>query len=165
MEKKKFEYKWIILVLCVLMNFVCLGFCSSNKGMYLTAITEAWGMPRSLFSINDSCRFIASAVVNLFFGALIYRWGIRKMVAVGFPPPWPHMEPRWPQLAVMVLYPFSSLPAVMSIHSLAIRVMGFSCSSPTGISFIIVIQPFLIFQKIIMIKTIAYRVKPVLRTS
>lgn len=84
MEKKKFEYKWIILVLCVLMNFVCLGFCSSNKGMYLTAITEAWGMPRSLFSINDSCRFIASAIVNLFFGALIYRWGIRKMVAVGF---------------------------------------------------------------------------------
>lgn len=83
-EKKRFEYKWIILVLCILMNFVCLGFCSSNKGMYLTAITEAWGIPRSLFSINDSFRFIASAVVNLFFGAMIFKWGIRRMVAAGF---------------------------------------------------------------------------------
>jgi len=83
-EKKKFEYKWIILVLCILMNFVCLGFCSSNKGMYLTAITEAWGIPRSLFSINDSFRFIASAIVNLFFGTLIAKVGIRKMVTVGF---------------------------------------------------------------------------------
>lgn len=83
-QNKKIEYKWIILVLCILMNFVCLGFCSSNKGMYLTAITEALNIPRSLFSINDSCRFIASAIVNLFFGALIAKWGIRKMVVAGF---------------------------------------------------------------------------------
>lgn len=83
-QTRKFDYKWVIFVLCILMNFVCLGFCSSNKGMYLTAITEAMGIPRSLFSINDSCRFIASATVNLFFGALIAKWGIRKMVAAGF---------------------------------------------------------------------------------
>lgn len=83
-EKKKFEYKWIILVLCILMNFVCLGFCSSNKGMYLTAITEALGIKRSVFSVNDSFRFAASAVVNLFFGVLIAKFGIRKMVAAGF---------------------------------------------------------------------------------
>lgn len=83
-QNKKFDYKWVVFVLCILMNFVCLGFCSSNKGMYLTAITEALDIPRSLFSINDSCRFIASAIVNLFFGALIAKWGIRKMVAAGF---------------------------------------------------------------------------------
>lgn len=83
-QKRKFEYKWVILVLCIMMNFVCLGFCSSNKGMYLTAITEAWGIPRSLFSVNDSFRFIASAIVNLFFGTLIAKVGIRKMVTVGF---------------------------------------------------------------------------------
>ena len=83
-EKKKLDYKWIILVLCVMMNFVCLGFCSSNKGIYLAAITDALGIKRSLFAINDSCRFIASAVVNLFFGTLIAKVGIRKMTGIGF---------------------------------------------------------------------------------
>ena len=83
-QKKKFEYKWVILVLCSLMNFVCLGFCSSNKGMYLSAITEALDIPSGLFSINDTFRFTASALVNLFFGTLIAKVGIRKMTAIGF---------------------------------------------------------------------------------
>ena len=83
-KKWKFDYKWVILFLCFLMNFVCLGFCSSNKGLYLTAITEALDIERSLFSINDSCRFIATAVINLFFGSLIMRFGFRKMAAFGF---------------------------------------------------------------------------------
>lgn len=83
-NKKKLDYKWVILVLCILMNFVCLGFCSSNKGMYLTAITDALGIKRSLFSINDSCRYIASALVNLFFGTLIAKIGLRRIIAFGF---------------------------------------------------------------------------------
>lgn len=83
-EKNKLDYKWIILGICFSMTFVCLGFCSSNKGLYLTAITEALGIKRSLFSINDSCRFVASAVINLFFGTLVERFGVRKMTAFGF---------------------------------------------------------------------------------
>lgn len=84
LTKRKFDYKWMILGICFLMTFVCLGFCSSNKGLYLTAITEALGIKRSLFSINDSCRFVASAVINLFFGTLVERFGVRKMTAFGF---------------------------------------------------------------------------------
>ena len=63
---------WVALVIasCFMMIFVCLGFCSSNKGLYLSAITGALGIPRSLFSINDSCRFITTAIINLFFGSL-----------------------------------------------------------------------------------------------
>lgn len=82
--KNKLDYKWIILTICFLMTFVCLGFCSGNKGLYLTAITEALGIKRSLFSINDSCRFVASALINLFFGSLVGRFGVRKMTAFGF---------------------------------------------------------------------------------
>lgn len=52
--------------------------------MYLTAITGALGIPRSLFSINDTCRYVASAVVNLFFSTLVYRFGVRKMTVFGF---------------------------------------------------------------------------------
>ena len=82
--KRRFEYKWVILVVCFLMVFVCLGFCTSTKSLYLAAITEHLNIPRSLFSISDSCRFIASAIINLFFGTLLYKYGIRKMTAVGF---------------------------------------------------------------------------------
>lgn len=52
--------------------------------MYLSAITQALGIKRSLFSISDSCRYIATAVVNLFFGALIQRFGVKKLVGAGF---------------------------------------------------------------------------------
>ncbi len=82
--KKKLDYKWVIVVTCFIMEFVALGFCSSNKSLYLGAITDALNIKRSLFSINDSIRFITSAVVNLFFGALIHKLGARKMVAIGF---------------------------------------------------------------------------------
>lgn len=82
--KGKLDYKWVILFTCCLMVFVCLGFCSSNKGLYLSAITNALGIKRSLFSINNTCRFVATAITNLFFGALISRFGVRKMTAFGF---------------------------------------------------------------------------------
>lgn len=83
-KERKFEYKWVILTVCFLMVFICLGFCSSTKSLYLAAITKHLNIPRSLFSINDSCRFIASAIINLFFGSLLYKYGIRKMTAFGF---------------------------------------------------------------------------------
>lgn len=78
------RYRWIVAAACFLMIFVGLGFCSSNKSMYLGAITKALGIKRSLFSLNDSCRYIATAVVNLFFGQLIARYGAKKLVGVGF---------------------------------------------------------------------------------
>ena len=83
-KERKFDYKWIILAICVLMIFVCLGFCSSTKSLYLAPITEHLGIPRSLFSINESFRFVTSAIINLFFGTLLYKYGIRKMTAFGF---------------------------------------------------------------------------------
>lgn len=66
------------------MVFICLGFCSSNKSLYLSAITEALDLKRSLFSINDSCRFLTSAFIAAFFGPLVARFGIKKLIALGF---------------------------------------------------------------------------------
>ena len=76
--------KYSVVVAGICMVFVCLGFCSSNKSLYLSAITEALSIPRSLFSINDSVRYISTAVVNLFFGTLIAKFGAKKLVAAGF---------------------------------------------------------------------------------
>ncbi len=73
----------VTLILCFVIIFTCLGFAAGNKGLYLSAITEALGIKRSLFSINDSLRYITTAVVNLFFGRLVARHGSRKLMLAG----------------------------------------------------------------------------------
>ena len=83
-NRKKFNYKWVIVAACFLMVFTCLGFCSSTKSFFIGPITENLGVDRSVYSINDSLRFISSAVINLFFGALVTKFGPRKLIAAGF---------------------------------------------------------------------------------
>ena len=82
-QKRKFDYKWVILGVCFLMNFVCLGF-TTHRSLYLSAITEALGFERSLFALNETFRYATLATINFFFGGLMQRIGARKMIAVGF---------------------------------------------------------------------------------
>lgn len=82
--KKKFDYMWIIIGLSFLMVFTVLGFCSSSKGVYLDAITNSLGVDRALFSINDTLRYVSTAIVNIFFGFLIMKIGVRVLLACGF---------------------------------------------------------------------------------
>lgn len=81
---KKIDYKWIIVGVCFFMVFVSLGFCSSNKSMYVAAITDANKIKRGLYAFNDSCRYISTAVINIFFGHLIAKFGTKKMIIFGF---------------------------------------------------------------------------------
>lgn len=83
-KRKKFDYKWIIVGLSFLMVMICLGFCSSPKSLYIAPVTKALGIDRGIFSINDSMRFITTAVINIFFGALINRFGPKKLIFAGF---------------------------------------------------------------------------------
>lgn len=76
--------KWLVAVGCFFMIFLGLGFCSSNKSLYLGAITAALDIRRSLFSLQDTLRFTITAVTNLFFGAMVAKLGARKMTAIGF---------------------------------------------------------------------------------
>ena len=79
--KKTLDYKWVIALACFLLGFFGLGFCSGNKGLYLSAITEALQIPRSLFSLNDTIRYVTNTIVNIFFATLLNKLGVRKMVA------------------------------------------------------------------------------------
>ena len=81
--KKRLSYKWVVLIACFMMEFVCLGFCSSNPGLYTTAVTTALGIPRSLYSIGTSIRYVVQVITALFFGSLIHRFGLKKLVALG----------------------------------------------------------------------------------
>ena len=83
LRNKTFDYKWVILISCFLMEFICLGFCSSNPGLSTGAVTEALDIPRSLYAIGTSIRYIVQVVVALFFGPLIQRFGLKKLVGVG----------------------------------------------------------------------------------
>lgn len=81
--KKKLDYSWVIVFVCFLLSFFCLGFCSGNKSLYLSAITEALDVPRSLFSLNDTVRYVTTTLINLFFATLLHKLGVRKMVTIG----------------------------------------------------------------------------------
>lgn len=80
----KFSYVWVIIAISFLMIFANYGFCSSNRGLYLTAITDALDMKRSVFSLSDTCRYAATSVVSVFFGTFIIRFGTRKLIAAGY---------------------------------------------------------------------------------
>ena len=82
--KERPFYRWVIIGISFLMILCCIGFCSSNKGLFLAAITEALGIKRSLFSLNDSFRYIVSSLLNLLFGTLVVRFGPRKLITAGF---------------------------------------------------------------------------------
>ena len=83
LTKRKADYKWVILVLCFLMEFLCLGFCSSNVGLYTKAVTEALHIKRSVYSLSTSIRYAAQVITALYFGALLNKFGIKRMVTIG----------------------------------------------------------------------------------
>ena len=85
MLQKKFQldYKWVILIVCFLMEFICLGFCSSNPGLYTVKVTTALNMDRTIYAFSNSIRYIAQVLMALTFGSLTTRFGIKKMVFSG----------------------------------------------------------------------------------
>ena len=66
------------------MIFTGLGFCSSTRSLFVVPVSEALGVERSLYSFNDSFRYIATALVNIFFGSLISKFGAKKLICAGF---------------------------------------------------------------------------------
>ncbi len=82
-NSKRIEYKWVIVGLCFLMMFVGLGFCSGTKGLFLKPITQFLSIDRATYSITDSMRYVSTAVVNIFFGSLIARFGSKKLILAG----------------------------------------------------------------------------------
>lgn len=81
---KNFDYKWIIAGTCFLMIFSVLGFCSSSKSLFVNPITDALDIPRSIYSVTDSFRYVTTAIVNIFFGFLINKLGTKILLTCGF---------------------------------------------------------------------------------
>jgi len=86
-KKFRFSYHWVIFIIGFLMVFTGLGFGSSTRQAYKSAITDdvASGLDNIfLYGFSDSFRYVATAVLNLFFGTLVHRFGARKLIGMGF---------------------------------------------------------------------------------
>ncbi len=126
MKKEKINYSWVIVAISAIMVCVVLGFCSSSKGLYIKAITDTLGIPRSAFSINDSCRYITTSIVNLFFGFLIGKFGPKKLIGAGF----------MCLIASCLIYSFATSIFVFYIGG-ALLGMGLSWTTTTMVGYVV----------------------------
>ena len=83
-KKESRHYMWVIVLLCFLIEFIVLGFCSGSQKLFLGPITDALGLERSLFGFNHTCRYVCTAIMALFFGPLVSRFGPKRLVLVGY---------------------------------------------------------------------------------
>lgn len=81
--KSRLDYKWVILAVCFLMEFLCLGFCSSNTGLYTVPVTDALHIDRLPYTVSGSIRYVVQVFVALYFGACVNRFGMKKMAILG----------------------------------------------------------------------------------
>lgn len=84
MKGKIAHQKILTVILCILMVMVTLGFASSTKTLFPDEIAKELGVSRSAVVIGESLRYAATAVVNIFFGILITRFGEKKLILAGF---------------------------------------------------------------------------------
>ena len=83
-SRRKLLIRIFALVLSFLMVMTALGFCSSPRSLYVVPVSTALGIGRSVYAVTDTIRFVTTAVVNLFFGSLVTRFGAHRMIGIGF---------------------------------------------------------------------------------
>ena len=83
--RKKIPFnEWRAVIICSLLVFISLGFCSSAISIYTVPVTEALGISRGAYATSSTVRFITMALTNLCFGALAHRFGTKKLMLMGF---------------------------------------------------------------------------------
>ena len=82
-KNRTLDYKWVVVGVCFLTIMISLGFCSSPGSLYLDVVPGVIGVSRTAFSLMNTVRFIANAIVNLFFGFLVHKFGTKKLMCAG----------------------------------------------------------------------------------
>ena len=122
----KFNYTWVIIAMSILMVMISLGFTSSTKSLFPDEIAKDLGVERSLVSIGESLRYIATAVVNVFFGFFIAKFGPKKLICVGF----------LALIASMLLYAYATNLFVIYIGGTLLGI-GLSFTATTMVGYIV----------------------------
>lgn len=74
---------WLTIILCFVMIFCGLGLWA-QKGLFTVPLTEALNIDRTLYSFANTIRYAVTAIVNIFFGYFVNKFGSRKLIIVGF---------------------------------------------------------------------------------
>ncbi|MBO7215337.1 MAG: MFS transporter [Clostridia bacterium] len=85
MEKttSKQNKTWLTITLCFVIVFCGLGLWA-QKGLFVVPMTEALDMDRTLYSFVNTIRYSVTAIINIFFGYLVAKFGTRKLIILGF---------------------------------------------------------------------------------
>ncbi len=108
------------------MVMVALGFGSSTKSLFPDEIAKDLGVERSLVSLGESARYVATAIVNIFFGMLIARLGAKKLICAGFVC----------LIASMLLYAYATNIAMVILAG-ALLGIGFSWTTTTMVGYVV----------------------------
>lgn len=125
-KNKKFDYMWIIVGLSFLLVCISLGFCSSTNSLFLHPVTEHLSIERSAYSLTNSFRFVATAIVNLFFGSLIVKFGPKKLIVAGV----------FCLICAMTLYAIAESVIVFYIGGILLGI-GFSWTTTTMVGYVV----------------------------
>ena len=125
-KPSRFDYTWVTVALCFLMVMISLGFASSTKSLFPDEIAKALGVERSLVSIGESCRYIATAVVNIFFSLLVTKFGPKKLIGAGF----------FSLIASMLLYAYANNLVLIYLAGTLLGI-GFSFTTTTMVGYVI----------------------------
>ena len=124
--KRRLNYKWVTVALCILMVMMSLGFVSSTKSLFPDEIAKALGTERSLVAVYESMRYIATAVVNLFFGFLIIKFKPKLLIIAGF----------LSLIGAVLIMAFANALWVLYIAGFLMGV-GFSWTSTTMVGYVV----------------------------
>ena len=80
---KSSKYAWVVLILLVLMQFVYAGITLSTVTLYMEPILNAHPeVSRTAYALNITLNGGANAIVSIFFGKLVDKFGLKKMISI-----------------------------------------------------------------------------------
>ena len=126
MNRAKHKYKWIIAIICFFIIFIGLGFGSGTKSLFPDEMAKDLGISRSEVSLGESLRYVATAVLNIFFGTLISKFGPKKLISAGFVA----------LTASMLVYAYATNVFMICLGGTLLGV-GFAFSSTTIVGYLI----------------------------
>ena len=79
---KSSKYAWVVLILLVLMQFVYAGITLSTVTLYMEPILNAHPeVSRTAYALTITLNGGANAIVSIFFGKLVDKFGLKKMIS------------------------------------------------------------------------------------
>lgn len=83
LPKSSFNYGWVIAATCFLIFFTIIGINVSPTSLFIVPVTEYFGFSRGNFSITFTLVTITSMLIQLIYGFLENRFGVRMLVSIG----------------------------------------------------------------------------------